>query len=335
MSENRQGSRFSKTLFLWIFVAIAVLSFVINEQSEEVSDGDEASLSQTKTAQKFSIEFDSKSIDERIDKLTDRTSRIKDASSKLSGDVNQSISKSMKWLNQSMDSLQEKLNDISDKWENTRDEKVVEAEIKKAFREAFVVDSRAVETAEVTGEPKEFEGLATEDAPIASGIDLPVLGDGTPAWIRQRLISDNRVQVPIESSMHGTLEECREELAAKLPGEVKKIIDEYVLKNVSANSIPNLTPQYIKDMLIDDAVEFDNYQERPSGNFHQLWVRLDIDKDEIHQIRDWEREATTTSRVWVLSGLSLAFLGSFAGLSEVFKFLSSRERNRNRSRQTA
>jgi hypothetical protein len=130
------------------------------------------------------------------------------------------------------------------------------------------------------------------------------------------------------------LEECRAELDSKLPQEVKKLIDEHVLQTVSADDIPGLTPEYIAETLIDPAARYDNYQERPSGNFHQMWVRLSIDKPRLEQIREWEREIITSVRVWLLGGLSLAFLGTFAGCSKVIQFLSTREQARTPMRKT-
>jgi hypothetical protein len=230
----------------------------------------------------------------------------------------QSLSDSMRWLNQSIDSLSEKLNQISKKLENTQDQALVEAEIKRAFRDAFVGETSSGNVAEVNGDSEAF--------------DLPVLGEGIPEWIRQKVVERDRLLIPIESSLHGTLEECREELDAKLPQEVKKLIDEYVLETVSAEDIPGLTPEYIAETLIDPSAKYDNYQERPSGNFHQMWVRLSIDKSKLEQIREWEREIITSVRVWLLGGLSLAFLGTFAGCSKVIQFLSTREHARRQLR---
>lgn len=244
--------------------------------------------------------------------------------------VGTSLSGSMQWLNDSIESLSEQLKRISDKLENTEDKSLVEAEVKRAFREAFVGEPKAEPPAEVVEDSKDFEALASEASRPSDQGDVPVLGDGIPEWIRQRVIDEDRILIPLESSMHGSLEECRSELATKLTSEVRKVIDDHVLHRVSSDSLDGLTSEYIHEHLIDRRLEFDNYQERPSGNFHQLWVRLDIDKNEIDQIREWEREVTTTKRVWILSGLSLGFLGAFAGLSEVFQWMSSRERRRTR-----
>lgn len=226
--------------------------------------------------------------------------------------------------------------------------KVEPMSLEASFSSDFNNDSRSrleweiqntkkkIDEAEVTPDSQAFEKLAdASDLETTQDIDVPVLGSDVPSWISQRVVEENRIIVPIESSLHATLEECRSELASRLPTEVKKIVDEYVLKQVSADDIPGLTPEYIKEKLIDSSVEFDNYQERPSGNFHQLWVKLNIDKKELQRIREWEREVLSTVRVWMLGGLSLAFLGSFAGLSEVFKSLSIRDQKRRGSPPSA
>lgn len=282
------------------------------------------------------IQNTKKKIDDRVATITQRANQ---ASQRVQG-VGQSVSNSIQWLNQSMESLSKKLEKISEKLESTEDNVLVEAEIKRAFREAFLGESNPsadpVNEAEVMPDSQAFEKLADgSDLKASQGIDVPVLGNDVPSWISQRVVEENRIIVPVESSLHATLDECRAELATRLPNEVKKIVDDYVLKQVSADDIPGLTPEYIKEKLIDSSVEFDNYQERPSGNFHQLWVKLNINKNELQRIRSWEREVLSTVRVWMLGGLSLAFLGSFAGLSEVFKFLSIRDRNRKGSPPSA
>jgi hypothetical protein len=163
--------------------------------------------------------------------------------------------------------------------------------------------------------------------------DRPILGDGVPDWIRQRVTEEDQILVPIESSMYTTVEECRDDLESKLVGEAKKVLDSYVLRGVSSDSIPELTSSFIRDKLIDQQSEFDNFQERPSGSFHQLWVRMDIDKKELAQIREWERAVVTQERVWRLGGLSFAVLGSIAGLSGVVNLFSRREQYKSQKKQ--
>lgn len=290
----------------------------------------------------------------------------------------QAFSDSMRWLNRSMDSLGEKLKRISDKIENTEDKALVEEEIKKAFRDAFVHDTSHKESphddeidadfadipadhqatspqAEVGVNVTDFSSIADAaipelDAipepsntvgpkaivgPVVVQVDRPILGEGVPEWIRQIVIENDRLLVPIESSMHASLQECREELKAKLPLEVRQILDMHVLKNASADSIAELNDQYIRDKLVDRTLEFDNYQERPSGNFHQLWVRMDVEKKELEQIKDWEREIVTQDRVWELGGLSAFAIGSIAGLSGIVSLLSRREQKKNQQRRAA
>lgn len=190
---------------------------------------------------------------------------------------------------------------------------------------------------EQTAAQGEVDQDATDFEQIAStpSVDVPILGVGVPEWVRVRVIEGDRILVPIESSMHSSLAECRDELKAKLPREVKQILDMHVLKNESSDLIPELTDQYIRDKLVDHTLEFDNYQERPSGNFHQLWVRMDVEKKEIEQIRDWEREIVTQERVWELGGLSAVAIGSLAGLSGIVSLLSRREQKKNPQRRPA
>jgi hypothetical protein len=381
MNTPSRNSRYSIKLFLGIFAAIAFLAIVMESPRPRVKVVEELDVPDLEIGKRFSISPDLGSdlgdLNDQVKEVVSKSAREANAAMKQRTGANQSLRDSMKWIAQSMDSLEEKLDQISDNLENMQDKEIVEAEIKKAFREAFIGDfelgqtdedsakkakttpeSRKVKSnntakarkgaqaknndkavsdsaaAEIVGDPKEFEGLNTSEPSIGADVDLPVLGGNAPGWIHQRVIEEDRIVIPIESSMHATLEECRQELDEKLPEEVRKVLDSHVLNLAHSSEISELTSEYIRQALIDDSVEYDNYQERPSGNFHQLWVRLQIGKDEIDKIRAWERQVTTVSRVWTLAGFTLAFLGSFAGLSEVFKFLSKRERNRKHARQS-
>jgi hypothetical protein len=333
MSRNTQGFTFSLFAMFALLALMVFLSYGMILRRVETLPPDHPGSSEFASEEKFRFEEEVKLFEDQMEKLatTSESSNvpIEDvAQSKKGSDTlnvadteknkKQSLSDSMRWLNQSIDSLSEKLNQISKKLENTQDQALVEAEIKRAFRDAFVGETSSGNVAEVNGDSEAF--------------DLPVLGEGIPEWIRQKVVERDRLLIPIESSLHGTLEECREELDAKLPQEVKKLIDEYVLETVSAEDIPGLTPEYIAETLIDPSAKYDNYQERPSGNFHQMWVRLSIDKSKLEQIREWEREIITSVRVWLLGGLSLAFLGTFAGCSKVIQFLSTREHARRQLR---
>lgn len=275
---------------------------------------------------------------------------------------------SVKWLNQSMESLSERLHQISEEIEDETDKDVVETKIKKAFREAFVhsdleepntdlQDSKVIVinnhgpdgpqdtvVAEVASDDAIPPAIADSLQPPAApnppnansshedGVfttDRPILGEGVPDWIRQRIVESDRVMIPIESSMHSTLEECKDEIQSKLPEEVRNVLDVHVLKRVPASSIPELTDAYIRENLVDRTAEFDNYQERPSGVFHQVWVKMVADKKRLDQIHEWEREILTQERVWHLGGLSGAVLGSLAGFSGIVNWLSRRERKRS------
>ncbi len=340
MSRNTTGFSFSLVATFALLAVMIFLSYGMILRRVETLPPDHPGSSEFASEEKFRFESEVKRFDDQMEQM-DQMGKLTTTSEPSSDTIDeeaesskradtlkvadteqtkkQPLSDSMRWINQSIDSLSEKLNQISKKLENTQDQALVEAEIKRAFREAFVGESSSSDVAEVSEDSKSF--------------DLPVLGEGIPEWIRQRVVERDRLLIPIESSLHGTLEECRAELDSKLPQEVKKLIDEYVLQTVSADDIPGLTPEYIAETLIDPAAKYDNYQERPSGNFHQMWVRLSIDKSKLEQIREWEREIITSVRVWLLGGLSLAFLGTFAGCSKVIQFLSTREHARRQLRQ--
>jgi hypothetical protein len=369
MSKENPHNSSGSAAWAWTTLGIVFIVFYFGSGSSR-RDSDRESSEQRRSKRSSSSDRIIVDSDPRSSRV-----RVEDEAANLAVEVNapsppaspepqqnfqsQAFSESMRWLNRSMDTLGEKLKKISEKIENTEDKAIVEEEIKRAFREAFVQDRTAQEQAQVAlaqaqaateqqsgqGEVKDaqaFEQIALT-TPEEEGdkrldtsahhVDRPILGEGVPDWIRVRIVEGDRILVPIESSMHATLAECREELNAKLPQEVKQILDIHVLKNASSDSIAELNDEYIRDKLVDRTLEFDNYQERPSGNFHQLWVRMDVEKKEIEQIRDWEREIVTQDRVWQLGGLSAFAIGSMAGLSGIVSLLSRREEKKNQQRR--
>jgi hypothetical protein len=353
--ENQQHSS-SSAAWAWATLGIVFIVFYFNTSSRREADRES---SQERRAKRSS---DSDRISVDADRRSSRVLVEDGAGNVVVGveaDPNanpipmqkfqsQAFSESMRWLNRSMDTLGEKLKNISEKIENTEDKDIVEEEIKKAFRDAFVHDrtakgqvqqalDQAREALDQTAAQGEVNQDATDFEQIASTphVDLPILGEGVPDWVRIRVIEGDRILVPIGSSMESSLGKCREDLNAKLPREVKEILDLHVLKNASSDSIVELTDQYIRDKLVDRTLEFDNYQERPSGNFHQLWVRMDVEKKELEQIRDWEREIVTQDRVWNLGGISAVTIGSLAGLSGIVSLLSRREKKKIQQRRAA
>lgn len=282
----------------------------------------------------------------------DDSDASKNASVSIRG---QGVSDSIRWLSRSVEALGNRLTQLSEDIDSGFDEEQIENEVKQAVREAFTESNQAEINSDVAFDslppapaapapPEPAPSLpASLDAevPVVDGAslglaqDLPILGSGTPEWIRERIIREDQIQLPIESSMFSSLQECREELDAKLEREVYRALNAHALHHATAESIPELTSTYIREHLITPDLEFDNFQERPSGTFHQLWVRLDVDAKELTQIHEWERAIVTQDRVWTLSGLAGAVFGTLAGLSGVVSFAAKRERERLSKKATA
>jgi len=301
---------------------------------------------------------------EAADKLRKEAANLQKASARMQReqpmDRSQSFVESMHWLNRSMEVIGEKFNHLSKEGAESIDKDQLRKEIKEALNQVFV-DSRnetpasqgeidspqdivitlnAVDAASVVPPtppsppvantlPETIDdGHSSQHRVVVIAGDRPILGEGVPDWIRQPITSESRILLPIESSMHSTIEECQEDLNGKLVDEAKRLLDMHVLQRVNADSIPELTPEFIREKLINREGEFDNFQERPSGTFHQLWVRMDIDEKELAQIRDWERTVVTQKRVTTLGGVAGGVLGALAGISGVVGLLSRREKNK-------
>ncbi|MBM3968231.1 MAG: hypothetical protein FJ308_24700, partial [Planctomycetes bacterium] len=152
MNTPCKKSRYSMKLFLGIFAAIAFLAVVLESRKSEEKVVDALDMPDLKILQQLSnipdLESDLDDLNDQIKETVSKSVREAGVSTEKRSGADQSLKTSMKWIAQSMDSLQEKLNQISDNLENMQDKEIVETEIKKAFREAFVGDFFSDQTEE-------------------------------------------------------------------------------------------------------------------------------------------------------------------------------------------
>jgi hypothetical protein len=142
--------------------------------------------------------------------------------------------------------------------------------------------------------------------------------------IDQRIVEEDYVQIPLESSKHASIQECQAELDLILPVEAKRLIDTFVLQEVSADKLEPLTQEYILKELFDKTEHRVDSQDTPAGKLYQLQVRMVVEQPQLQQIRSWEQRVITASRVQRLGLISMVVLGCLSIISTTLGFLSKR-----------
>ncbi len=145
---------------------------------------------------------------------------------------------------------------------------------------------------------------------------LPVLNSSTPEWVKNGLVLGEEHSLAISSNLFSDLEQCREDLKARMMADVQTYLDKHVLKSASADQLPELTEEYVEKYWVKKGQEFDNIQDRPSGVYHQLWIGLHISSEQLAKVHKWEKQcvrAMRTKKVGVFGGLSVIALSLLSG----------------------
>ena len=167
-----------------------------------------------------------------------------------------------------------------------------------------------------------LESVATDDVTATSldSIELQskkLLNDDTPDWVKNGLVLGDDHSLAISSSLLQDLDQCREDLKARMMLEVRNYLDNHVLTRANASELPELTPTYVEKYWVKPAQTFDNVQDRPSGTYHQLWIGLHISADQLKKVREWERHSLRerrTKQAGVIGGASVATMTLLSGL---------------------
>jgi len=173
------------------------------------------------------------------------------------------------------------------------------------------------------------EGGLTDDY----AFNKPLVGENAPSWVRERIVSKTRLKVPIASSLFESIDECRKDIDQRLMDEVQTILVQNGFGDLSTTWPSNaLTVSYIREHFLANS-EFDNIQERPSGTYHQLWVLLDIDDEQLSYLKHWERQTASKERAVGVVLTTIAIVASIASFSAIVGFISHREGIRARMNQ--
>ncbi len=161
---------------------------------------------------------------------------------------------------------------------------------------------------------------------IGETVPLPVLNGSTPEWVKNGLVLGDEHSLAISSTLLPDLDQCREDLKARMMSDVQAYLDKHVLEFVAADHLPELTQEYIEKYWVKKGQEFDNIQDRPSGMYHQLWIGLHISSEQLSKVRKWEKQSVRvqrTKKVGVLSGIGVFAITLLSGAIGV---LASREK---------
>lgn len=196
-----------------------------------------------------------------------------------------------------------------------------QAEVSESNSGAFQILSSA------SGAPRSgdtSEASQTDDY----AFNKPLVGENAPSWVRERVVSKNRLRVPIASSLFESLEECRKDIDQRLLEEVRTILVQNGFGEMSTTWPEGaLTEAYIREHFLARS-EFDNVQERPSGTYHQLWVLLDIDQQQLSFLKHWERQFVGEERAVMVVFTTIAIVPFIAFFSVIVGFFAERENRR-------
>jgi len=168
-------------------------------------------------------------------------------------------------------------------------------------------------------------GEASESNPTdVYEFNKPLVGDNAPNWVRERVVSKNRLRFPIASSLFESVEECRKDIDQRLLEEVRIILVQNGFGELSTTWPEGaLTETYIREHFLADS-EFDNVQERPSGTYHQLWVLLDIDETQLSYLKHWEHQFVGEERAMLVGFTLISIVATLASFSAIVGLIAHR-----------
>ncbi len=133
--------------------------------------------------------------------------------------------------------------------------------------------------------------------PVGETIPIPVLGTGTPEWVKNGLVLGDDHSLAISSTLMPELEQCREDLKSRMMSEVLMYLNKHVLEYSDMVKLPELTQEYVEKYWVKQGQVFDNIQDRPSGTYHQLWIGLHISSEQLAKVREWEKQGVREQRM--------------------------------------
>lgn len=145
------------------------------------------------------------------------------------------------------------------------------------------------------GNAESFDSLSGDT--VGETAPVPVLGSGTPDWVKKGLVLGDEHSLAISSTLMPDVEQCREDLKSRMMSEVRMYLNKHVLEYNEAMKLPELTQEYVEKYWVKKGQEFDNIQDRPSGTYHQLWIGLHISSEQLTKIREWEKQGVRELRM--------------------------------------
>ncbi len=152
----------------------------------------------------------------------------------------------------------------------------------------------------------------------------PLLPEDHPEWVAQvdRLDGDVH-RIAVATELQNSIAECRAKLDDALLDGTRRYIDEHLTGNQKvASKLPNLNVAWIRASLLKSDVEYDAEIVRPSDTYHQLWVQLEIGRQERETIQKWIQQLETTRRAGVIAFVVGGLVVCFSVLNAGFRMFS-------------
>lgn len=131
-----------------------------------------------------------------------------------------------------------------------------------------------------------------------NGTSQPLLPDDCPAWVGQVDQVDGEThRIVIASELMSSIEECRSKLDEALVTGVQHYVNENLSNDENvASKLIDLDANWIRSHLMGDNVEYEATLKRPTDTYHQLWVQLEISRQERETISRWIQQLETSKR---------------------------------------
>ena len=152
----------------------------------------------------------------------------------------------------------------------------------------------------------------------------PLLPNDHPEWVAQVDRVDGEVhRISVATELSNSVKECRAKLDDALLEGTRRYIDEHLADNQKvASKLASLNTAWIRAKLLKSDLEYDAEIVRPSDTYHQLWVQLEIGRQDRETIQKWIQQLETTRRVGVVAFVAGGLVLCLSALNAGFRMFS-------------
>jgi hypothetical protein len=111
-----------------------------------------------------------------------------------------------------------------------------------------------------------------------------------------------------------------------LVSEARSYLNQHVLPEPEADELEQLTAEWIRENWMVKDKTFDAITNRPSGEYHQAWVELQVSLADREVVKSWWQETERDRRVKQVGGLAVFGILGVGVLRTFFGFASRKSR---------